>query len=144
MSVRTAVERSASPTAVSVALERLTEAHPGLAAQLEEDGPLRAAVVAVTAASRSLTELLLSDPSALAVVADLDRRPVPEGELRRWKRLELLRLAARDLLGIDDLPVVGQALARMAAEVLQTSVEAAGASGLAVIGMGKLGGQELN
>ena len=146
MSVRAATEHSASPAAVRVALERLTEADPGLAARLEDDDRLRAAVVAVTAASRSLTELLLSDPAALDVLADLDRRPVLNGgaDLRRWKRLEMLRIAARDLVGLDDLPAVGAALSRMAREVLQAAVETADAGGLAVIGMGKLGGAELN
>jgi len=150
MSLRVAVERSAAPAAVRVALERLTEDDPGLAGRLEEEDGLRAAVVAVTAASRSLTELCLADPAAIEVLADLERRPVLDhgGDLRRWKRLELLRIAARDLLGHDDLPAVGGALARLAREVLQAACEAAGATGetegLAVIGMGKLGGSELN
>ena len=154
MSVRAAVERSAAPAAVRVALERITEADPGLVARLEEEGCLRAALVAVTAASRSLTELCLSDrAAAIAVLADLDRRPVLAelGDVRRWKRLELLRIAARDLLGRDDLPAVGAALATMAREVLDAACRHAGAdggasagAGLAVIGMGKLGGAELN
>ncbi len=62
--------------------------------------------------------------------------------MRRWKRLELLRIAARDLLGLDDLPAVGAGLARMAGDVLAAAAGAA--EGLAVIGMGKLGGSELN
>ncbi|MDQ2826572.1 MAG: bifunctional [glutamine synthetase] adenylyltransferase/[glutamine synthetase]-adenylyl-L-tyrosine phosphorylase [Actinomycetota bacterium] len=141
-----AVEHSAAPAAVRVALERLTDAHPTLTARLEADEALRDALIAVTAASRSLTELLLADDVALDVLADLDARPslVDVGDLRRWKRQELLRIAARDLVGLDDLPVVGHALARMARETLQGAVEAAGAQGLAVIGMGKVGGSELN
>ena len=62
--------------------------------------------------------------------------------MRRWKRLELFRIAARDLLGLDDLPAVGAGLARMAGDVLAAAAGAA--EGLAVIGMGKLGGSELN
>ena len=145
MSLDTAIDRSAAPAAVRVAVERLTEAEPKLRHRLEDDRSLQSAVVVVTAASRSLTELLLSDPSALDVLADLDLRPAfDEGDdLRRWKRLELLRIAARDLLGLDDLPVVGAALARLAAEVLAAAHTAAGAD-LAIIGMGKLGGAELN
>ena len=85
------------------------------------------------------------------MLADLDERPVLDEDdeaangLRRWKRLELLRIAARDLTGLDDLPVVGRSLARLADEVLQAAARTAGADpGLAVIGMGKLGGCELN
>ncbi len=95
MSLQTAIERSASPPAVSVAVERLLEAFPGLDTRLEDDNLLREAVVAVTAASRSLTGVLLADPLAVDVLADLERRPVldevgrqVEGEgVARWKRL---------------------------------------------------------
>ncbi len=148
MSLAVAVERSAAPAAVRMAVERLTEAHPGVAGRLEDDTRLQVGLVAVSAASRSLTELLLAEPAALDVLADLDRRPelAPGGDVRRWKRLELLRIAARDLLGLDELPEVGAALARLATEALRAAVDAAGpaAEGLAVIGMGKLGGAELN
>jgi len=143
-----AVERSAAPERARLAIERLTDVQPDLRARLEEVPLLRAAVVAVTAASRSLTEVLVTDPAAIDVLADLGARPamadVGLGALRRWKRLELLRIAARDLLGLDDLPVVGHVLARLAQEVLQAAVDTTGADGLAVIGMGKLGGAELN
>jgi glutamate-ammonia-ligase adenylyltransferase len=53
-------------------------------------------------------------------------------------------VAARDLLGVDDLSAVGQQLATMADTVLDHAVRLAGAHSLAVIGMGKLGGNELN
>ena len=147
VSLKTAIERSAAPAAVSVAVERLREAVPGLDARLDADARMLEALVAVTAASRSLTGLLLADPAALDVLAELDRRPALEdiGDIARWKRLELLRIAARDLVGLDDLPAVGRALALLANEVLQAAYVQAGApEGLAVIGMGKLGGQELN
>ncbi|HEX2041020.1 MAG TPA: bifunctional [glutamine synthetase] adenylyltransferase/[glutamine synthetase]-adenylyl-L-tyrosine phosphorylase [Acidimicrobiales bacterium] len=147
----TAVERSADPGVVKVALARLTEANPDHEQRLDEDADLRTALVAVLAASRSLTELCLAEAAALDVLADLDRRPPPpSGEdaskeaVRRWKRLELLRIAARDLTGVDDLPAVGRALAAMAADVLDRACAVAGTNGLAVMGMGKLGGCELN
>lgn len=139
MSLPAAVERSAAPAAVRLAVDR---ADPGLRDRLEADARLATAFVAVTAASRSLTELLLTDPGAIDVLADLDRRPPYEADVRQWKRLELLRIAARDLLGIDGLPEVGAGLARMATDVLVAATPAG--SGLAVIGMGKLGGAELN
>ena len=59
-SLQAAVERSAVPAAVSVAVERLADSHPGLADRLEHETGLRQAVVAVTAASRSLTELCVA------------------------------------------------------------------------------------
>ena len=139
VSLPAAIERSAAPAAVRLAVER---AGSGLRDRLEADERLRDAFVAVSAASRSLTELLVTDPAAADVLVELDRRPPLEDDLRRWKRLELLRIAARDLLGIDDLPEVGAALARLAADVLEAATPAD--SGLAVIGMGKLGGSELN
>ena len=141
MSLSAAIERSAAPAAVRLALERLHETQPGLLDRLTGDDRLREAFVAVTAASRFLTELVLTESAAFEVLADLDDRPAPGADLRQWKRLELLRIAARDLIGIDGLPAVGAGLARMAGDVL---VAAAPAQGLAVIGMGKLGGAELN
>ena len=161
-----AVEHSAAPAAVAVALERLGEARPGLVDRLEVDALFRNALLLVFGASRSLTDLCLSDPAALEVLDDLERRREPPRtgtgetetgrddatELSRWKRLELLRIAARDLTGLDGLPAVGRALTRMASQVLDsawriaTAAEGEGGSGqrLAIIGMGKLGGGELN
>ena len=144
-----AVERSAAPAVVGIALQRLSEAHPALADRLADDEGLRQALVAVVAASRSLTDLCVTEPAALDVLSDLERRsslgtPASNEELRRWKRLELLRIAARDLTDLDDLPAVGRALAQLAAEVLEGACVLTGAKGLAVIGMGKLGGCELN
>ncbi len=68
----------------------------------------------------------------------------PDG-LRRWKRREYLRIAARDLLGVADLPAVGRELAALAEVCLRRALLlAAPETPLAVIGMGKLGGRELN
>ena len=148
-----AIERSAVPVAVGVAIERLGEAHPGLLDRLQADDRLRQAVVAVTGASRSLTELLIGDPDALSVVESVVEDPdfrCPLGaisssaELRRWKHFELLRIATRDLVGIDDLPQVGRDLAALASDTLEAAYHLAGDPPLAVIGMGKLGGCELN
>ena len=142
------IERSAAPAWAAVAAERIGETNPDVAARLGDDAPLAEAFVTVTSASRSLTELCLAEPAALDVLTDLDRalpRDIDDVDaLRRWKRLELLRIAARDLLGIDDLTAVGQGLAAMAEEVLRSACRLAGGPELAVIGMGKLGGNELN
>ena len=99
-------------------------------------------------ASRSLGRLLDTDPDAPAVLDQLDTRaPVDTSSvdrLVRWKRHEFLRIAARDLLQIDSFEAVAAALSAMAADVLDSAVGLAGGDGLAIIGMGKLGGHELN
>jgi glutamate-ammonia-ligase adenylyltransferase len=80
--------------------------------------------------------------------------------LRRFKYRHLLRIGARDLLGDADLSVTTEELARLAdtclAEAWRLAEDEARArygapldddgqpTGLAVIGMGKLGGEELN
>src|SRR5438067_286180 len=106
------------------------------------------AELVVRGASRSLGRLLDSDPEARSVLEDLDTRPAVGTEsveqLVRWKRHEFLRIAARDLLGIAAFDEVAAALATMAADVFDGAIRLAGADDLAVIGMGKLGGRELN
>ena len=137
------MERSAAPATVEVALARLAEERPGDVERLADDRDLLVAVVAVVAASRFLTRLLVSDPAALDVLVHLDHRSAVDGDdVPRWKHLELLRIAARDLTGRDPLEAVGAALAALADDVLDAA--AAEADGLAVVGMGKLGGRELN
>jgi glutamate-ammonia-ligase adenylyltransferase len=142
------VEASAAPAAVRAALDRMRDDRPAVARRLLDDDRLRAAVVAVVGASRSLTRLLEADGDAIDVLAALDRRaPVDATDtaaLVEWKRREFLRIAARDLLGADALSDTGAALAAMAADVFEAAVSLAGAPGLTVIGMGKLGGAELN
>jgi glutamate-ammonia-ligase adenylyltransferase len=67
-------------------------------------------------------------------------------DLARAKRLAQLRITALDLLGRATLEQTTGALADLAAAVLDAAVRLAGAGsdGLAVVGMGKLGGRELN
>ena len=144
------VARSAAPATTELALGRLAETRPELADRLEVEEDLAHAVIAVVSASRSLTQLLAVDPDALDVLADLDRRAeLAAGDtaaLVRWKRHEFLRIAARDLIGLDDLVLVGAALSELAQDVMRAAVEIAypASADLAVIGMGKLGGRELN
>jgi glutamate-ammonia-ligase adenylyltransferase len=143
------LERAADPVAARLVLTRLAEGSPELGDRLAEDGLLLGAVVAVAGASRSLSEAVMADPSLLDGIGTETREP-SEGisdpdELRRWKRRELLGIAARDLLGFADLPVVAQELAQLAERCLQVALDlAAPTVPLAVIGMGKLGGCELN
>jgi glutamate-ammonia-ligase adenylyltransferase len=142
------IERSADPLAVRSALDRVDGS---TSERLASDPQLARAFVTTVAASRSATRLIHTDPAALDVLADLDAAipggsAADVGELVRWKRLEHLRVMARDLLRLDDLETTTAALADLAAAVLRGAVRIAGdgGDGLAVIGMGKLGGRELN
>jgi glutamate-ammonia-ligase adenylyltransferase len=145
------VERSADPATASVALERLLARQPRLGERLDEDDQLRSAVVAVTAASPHLSRLLITDPQAVEVLADLDHRPdlatysFDAAGVARWKHLELLRIAARDLIELDTLEEVGVGLSDLAEDVVAAACAITDLNdGFAVIGMGKLGGRELN
>jgi len=144
------VDRSAAPAAVRTGLASLADANPRSIALLAEDPSLRHRVVAVLAASRSLGRLVVADRQALDVLGNLDRRPPPpDGDaesLARWKRLELLRIAGRDLTGVDDLATTGRLLADLADEVLRQAHRLAGpdAADVAIVVMGKAGARELN
>jgi glutamate-ammonia-ligase adenylyltransferase len=114
---------------------------------------------ALEAGSRSLAKLLEQDDEAAALLTvegplpgphtylDMARAASPEGvaELRLFKRRRLAEIAARDLAGEAPIEEVCRALADLAASVLQAALELMGAAeDVAVIGMGKLGGRELN
>jgi glutamate-ammonia-ligase adenylyltransferase len=75
--------------------------------------------------------------------------------LRRYKQREVLRIGVMDILGVLDLPEVARALSDFADACVQVAYEMAheelsrrhqvtGTPAFAVIGMGKLGGGELN
>lgn len=75
--------------------------------------------------------------------------------LRRYKQREVLRIGVMDILGVLDLPEVARAFSdfadacvqvayEIAHEELSQRYEVAGTPAFAVIGMGKLGGRELN
>ncbi|HMF83914.1 MAG TPA: bifunctional [glutamine synthetase] adenylyltransferase/[glutamine synthetase]-adenylyl-L-tyrosine phosphorylase [Acidimicrobiia bacterium] len=159
------VERSADPTAARALLSRLVEDHPALGEELSSDARVRGALVALSAASRSLSSAVVRDPSLLDPLRDGDsfvrERGLSEyresaagfvtpsedgrGALRRWKQRELLRIAARDLLRVADLPAVGRELAAVATTCLECALDLVAPDvQLAIIGMGKLGGRELN
>ncbi|MGH8971900.1 MAG: bifunctional [glutamine synthetase] adenylyltransferase/[glutamine synthetase]-adenylyl-L-tyrosine phosphorylase [Acidimicrobiia bacterium] len=164
--VADALERAADPGRARLVLARLAEAQPELAQRLPEDRVLLASVVALAGASRSLSEAAVADPSLLECLADpatlAGECPAdwysamavtaleagaddPAGALRRWKRKELARIAVRDLLNLADLPAVGRELAALAQACLEAAVSLVEVPvPMAVIGMGKLGGRELN
>ena len=154
------VEHSADPGLARGAVERLlATAGPDPLAE-----PRRAAAfVTLACASRTLTEDVLGDPGRLAIVDEPDfdrvrapgevrellapavRADDPDAALRRANRREFLRIALRDLTGVADLVTVGRDLADLAEAALSTALEiAAPSQPFAVVGMGKLGGAELN
>lgn len=165
------VERSPDPAAATRLLDRLAARDPATRERLETDAGLRATVATVGAAGPYLSRICLGDPGALDVLGALDRRPVLEpaaafddlvatgvdgggraraleamaAQVARFKQRELLRLAARDLTGLDDLDATVAGLSRLADDVLTEACRGvAGAGTLAVIAMGKLGAEELN
>lgn len=158
------IEGSASPVLARAAVERLLETGPDAVDRLTD--PRRAdAFVTLACASRSLGNAVVAEPDLLDVVDapgfDRERDPgVVRTEvraavlaagadgaavLRRVKRREFLRIALRDLLGLADLVTVGRELTSLAEACLDAALMlAAPQIPFAIIGMGKLGGNELN
>ena len=83
--------------------------------------------------------------------------PIPQDQLiplydilRRFQRQELLRIGTYDLLDLFDLPTVTVQLSYLTDCLIQTCLKIAARqaktdpTGFVVVGMGKLGGEELN
>ncbi len=167
----TVVREAADPAWARVVVDRLAHGDEQLDARLRSDERLARAVVSLADASRSLTEAVLRDVSLLTVVDDLveidpdllDASALAAVEphlpgsggggdpregydaLRRWKRREMVRIALRDLLGLADLATVARNLSQLADACLRAAFALAAPDvPMAVIGMGKLGGRELN
>lgn len=109
--------------------------------------PEHASVITDARAGRAKTLRSMTEQATRLVL----RSEHPMAALRVWKRRELLRIACRDLSGGSTIEEVGRELAWLA----EAAVRAALASLIreqhppararfCVIGMGKLGGQELN
>lgn len=157
-----AIERSADARTARTLVERAIDAHPELMVELQREPLLRDGLVALACASRSLASAVVADARLLDPLRDTDgiarecgldayraRWDAFDGDdpgaLRRWKRRELLRIAVRDLLTISDMPSVGRELAALAQTCLEASLMIVDARVMmAIIGMGKLGGRELN
>src|SRR5579863_6223787 len=125
--------RSAAPERVALAFARLEGELPDELASMLDDGEPNGqarAFVAVVAASDSLGRLCITERLAHEVLRDLDRQVsaswVDEHSLALVHRLDILRIAARDLLGWDSFDEVTSALSESAARVLEASVELAG------------------
>jgi glutamate-ammonia-ligase adenylyltransferase len=102
----------------------------------------------VLASSPLLSPALFGDERALDRLADLDHAAPVEGgtadELTAWKQRELLRIAARDLLGEADFETTVASISTVATTTLTAALALADAERLAVVAMGKLGASELN
>ncbi len=123
----------------------------------ETDVDVAARRASVEAASRSLAGLIARDPAAQALLEEPAVLPDDSGYaellraesglegLRQAKRRRLLQIAALDLSGEIAVDEAGRALADLAGACLEVALEfLGGAAGLSVLGMGKLGGRELN
>lgn len=138
---------------MAAALGQVASGHPDLYERLEASPPLAAALVVLADASPALVSICARRDGALDVLSDLDLPepgglgrsggPDPESLVERAE-LALLRIAGRDLVGLSRLEEVGADLASLAAGVLEEAFAACGVVRSAAIGMGKLGGAELN
>ena len=86
-----------------------------------------------------------------ALVDACQRLELKRDALRRWKAREMLRIGVRDLIGLADMPTTAREFSNLADACVQKAYDIALATHptgtplpFAVIGMGKLGGQELN
>lgn len=145
------------PELARVALARLGE-RPA-ARELLGRSDLLPAAVRLLGFSTAAADFYAAHPGELASLCDVGPRSAPalEGEagdavgalgdeagLRRFRRRASYRLAARDLLG-EELEEVTRELTAIAEACLRLAVRAVPDAGsLAVVGMGKLGGAELN
>ncbi|MEX2421136.1 MAG: bifunctional glutamine-synthetase adenylyltransferase/deadenyltransferase, partial [Actinomycetota bacterium] len=144
------------PELARVALSRVGE-HPAAREMLEREEVLPVAV-RLLGFSTAATDFLVANPGEAAALSDVRPRTRTEleGELaddverlgvrdgmRRFRRRTMLRVAARDLSGARFEDVVGE-ITMVAEACLATACALATPEGIAVIGLGKLGGAELN
>lgn len=160
---------AASPDKALRWLGRLIDAHPAAASRLG-DARLRENLVRVVGLSDGLGEFLIRRPDALARVVPPDSLPTEQEYVRAFDdadsvddmryryREHLVAITAWDLAQPDSSVAfarVGEALADLAGAVLSAAVaraqrtteappELMAGTRLAVIGMGKAGGRELN
>src|SRR6056297_569244 len=166
-----AVSEAAAPRDALACLATLARTDRELFAEVRTTSDWFARVVAVAGASRPLGDLIGRYRDAVDALRTLDRIEVAatadavaeavaaHGELSaqaagiaQIRRRATADLAGRDLTGIAELEQVGAELARLAEGVLQGTLRAVHAqvvgdtpaARIAVIGMGKLGGSELN
>ena len=152
-----ALAEAPDPELARVALSRVGE-HPAARDLLARPDVLPVAV-RLLGFSSAAADLLVAHPEESGALADLRARDAADlreelradlersGEvdgLRLFRRRAMLRVAARDLMGASFEDVVGEITAVAEACIEAACSAAAPDGGLAVIGMGKLGGAELN
>jgi [glutamine synthetase] adenylyltransferase / [glutamine synthetase]-adenylyl-L-tyrosine phosphorylase len=165
------VSDAAAPGDALTCVTGLAAAHPDLFAEVRADEDWIGRLVAVAGVSRPLGDLLARYPDAVhalqtlegvdvgrtadavtAAVTSADDAAAQAAGIAAIRRAITADIAARDLTGVADIAEVGAELARLAEAVLTGALrgvhqQVAGdepAARIAVIGMGKLGGQELN
>jgi [glutamine synthetase] adenylyltransferase / [glutamine synthetase]-adenylyl-L-tyrosine phosphorylase len=151
-----------------LAFARLTEALDGRVdalGALRDNPPGLAFLAKVLGSGRLLGEVLVHVPEEISVIADPENLGPPKDRdrlvreagaslqwrdpaarwdgLRRFKRREMLNVALLDLANRSDVGQVGASLADLADASLEATLEDVGFP-FAVVGMGKLGGRELN
>jgi glutamate-ammonia-ligase adenylyltransferase len=166
-----ALSRSADPDLALRQLHRMVEVQRRqgdgdgeLLAMLRDDAGLRRRLIAVLGASSALGDHLVANPDDWrAVLTEPDgAAPLADGgllgdftgvpQLKRAYRRSLLRIAAADLTGGRGLEQTMVALSALADATLSAAYDlavaqlpaAAGEPALAVVAMGKCGGDELN
>ncbi|WP_328851962.1 bifunctional [glutamine synthetase] adenylyltransferase/[glutamine synthetase]-adenylyl-L-tyrosine phosphorylase [Micromonospora globbae] len=169
----TALSRAADPDLALRQLHRIVEAErrahgdgSALLTELSEDAGLRRRLIAVLGASSALGDHLVANPDdwtvlrtapdGLAPAAEGRLEPLGDGNpiagLRRAYRLALLGIAAADLTGGRGLEQTMAALSALADATLRAAYgiavdelpEGTPRPRLAVVAMGKCGGDELN
>ncbi len=165
------LSEAADPQDAVTCVTALAREHPAVLGRVAEEPEWLARLVAVAGASRPLGDLLARHPDAVAAVrtddrveVDLIARRVAQAVrsggdpstcaagIAAIRRATTADIAARDLTGAADVEEVGNELAGLAQGVLRGTLQAIHdevtdgdpAARIAVIGMGKLGGQELN
>ena len=95
--------------------------------------------------------------NVMALVTACHSPQLQRDALRRWKAREMLRIGVRDLVGLADMPITAREFSNLADACVQCALAIAVPQSdsrstanfalpvsFAIIGMGKLGGQELN
>ncbi|MDQ4130137.1 MAG: bifunctional glutamine-synthetase adenylyltransferase/deadenyltransferase, partial [Actinomycetota bacterium] len=165
------ISDAASPEDALVVITDLAAHHPGLFSSVRAEDAWMRRLIAVAGASRPLGDLLARHPDVLeglrepvpvdaaavasqvatALCDDADL-PTSAAAVAKIRRGTTAAIAARDLTGAADLEDTARDLARLAEGVLSGAlatlhahiVGERPAARVAVIGMGKLGGEELN
>jgi len=164
--VQRLVLQAAFPEQAEHALQALLQEHPQTKSDILEAGMVCRAIIAVSDISRSLSNAIRRNPtlleplkseSALGAARDRDdylnilqddMASNPELDIRVWKRREMLRIVVRDVLLEADLLSITGEISALADACLCHCLNLAASDfpdfSMAILGMGKLGGNELN